>query len=309
MNTHDIFNGLPVNDHILTGGQPTAEQLQAAATEGFQAVINLAGPGASRTLEGEAELVRALGMTYLHIPVDWENPTPGDFAAFERALRFVADAKTLLHCAANYRVTAFYSLYAQKHLGWSAAQAHQFRAQVWDVGEYPVWERFIAQIGATIQQKESNPMDETQSEIPVPAMIETIEVEQPTALEAESTPPDDQTIHDTLALGVSAGNDAHISDSLILGGVVAGHDASLSDGGAFTVVAGADLQLEDGGALVAVVGGDTHVKDGGIGILIGGGDVHLAEGSQVLMTSQQAVIIGLVAGAVLTLLSLILRRK
>jgi hypothetical protein len=152
-------------------------------------------------------------------------------------------------------------------------------------------------------------MDDLQT-TPVPEMIEMVQVEleEPIVAEgAEDAASDDKTIENVLALGISAGHDAKVGNSLVLGGVVAGNDAVFSDGAAMTVVAGADLQLHDGGALFAVVGGDTHVKEGGIGILIGGGDVHLEEGSQILMTSQQAVIVGAVAGAVLALFSLVFR--
>ena len=44
---------------------------------------------------------------------------------------------------ANFRATAFYSLYALKHLGWSEAQAGEFRASIWESSENPVWQEFI----------------------------------------------------------------------------------------------------------------------------------------------------------------------
>src|SRR5512147_1703691 len=120
MSTSDIYNYLKVNDQLVTGGQPTAEQLKSAAAEGFVTVINLATIDPRYSLEDEAGLVDSLGMTYYHIPVEWENPTESDFTAFEEHMAHLPPGKTLIHCAANYRVTAFYSLYAQKHLGWSA---------------------------------------------------------------------------------------------------------------------------------------------------------------------------------------------
>lgn len=146
MTTADIYNYIKVNDQIITGGQPTADQLRAAAAEGCATIINLATFSPEHSLEDEAELVRALGMTYHHIPVDWHNPTESDFEAFERALRQSLSGKVLIHCAANYRVTAFYGLYAQKHLGWTAAQAEEFRAPIWRGSDYPVWEQFIARM-------------------------------------------------------------------------------------------------------------------------------------------------------------------
>jgi uncharacterized protein (TIGR01244 family) len=143
MSTQDIYNYLKVNDRLITAGQPTAEQLKAAADEGFTAIINLV-PGENQSaLANEGSIVQALGLKYHHIPVDWAAPHDSDFAAFEQAMQSSADDKTLIHCAANFRVTAFYSLYALKHLGWTQAQAAEFRNTIWHGSDYPVWESFI----------------------------------------------------------------------------------------------------------------------------------------------------------------------
>jgi uncharacterized protein (TIGR01244 family) len=146
MNTNEIYNYRQVNDRISTSGQPTEEQLRAAAAEGFTTVINLAPIDPARSLVDEAGLVRLLGMTYHHIPVKWDDPHAADFAAFEATMQASPDEKTLIHCMANFRVTAFYGLFAMKHLGWSEAQADEFRAPIWDGSDYPIWENFIAGI-------------------------------------------------------------------------------------------------------------------------------------------------------------------
>ena len=160
MSTTEIYNYIQVNDQIITGGQPTADQLRSAAAEGFTAVINLATLDPGHSLEDEAGLVRSLGMAYYPIPVEWGNPKDSDFTAFERVMEQLpgqenagkipgeTPGKILIHCAANFRVTAFYSFYAQKHLGWSQAQADAFRTQIWKGSDYPVWEQFIAHIKA-----------------------------------------------------------------------------------------------------------------------------------------------------------------
>ena len=57
-----------------------------------------------------------------------------------------AEKKILIHCAANFRVTAFYSLYAMQHLGWTEAQADEFRASIWAGSDYPIWEKFISEM-------------------------------------------------------------------------------------------------------------------------------------------------------------------
>ncbi len=151
MGTDSIYNYRKVSDLLITGGQPSEEQLKSAAQEGFQIVINLATVPSRNSLEDEAGLVKSLGMDYYHIPVDWENPTESDFTAFEKLMDSLPAVKTLLHCAANYRVTAFYSLYALKHLGWPASQAEAFRASIWQGSNYPAWEALVRRIQAQIR--------------------------------------------------------------------------------------------------------------------------------------------------------------
>jgi uncharacterized protein (TIGR01244 family) len=150
MSTEEIYNYRKVNGQFITAGQPTEDQMRAAAAEGFRTVINLAPIDPRYSLDDEPGLVQSLGMTYHHIPVAWDNPTADDFAAFEQVMNELPAAKTLIHCAANFRVTAFYSLYALKHLGWSTAQADEFRASIWQGSDYPVWESFIGDMKAQI---------------------------------------------------------------------------------------------------------------------------------------------------------------
>ncbi|MCA9867024.1 MAG: protein tyrosine phosphatase family protein [Anaerolineae bacterium] len=139
-----MFNYVKVNDRLSTAGQPTEDQLRALAADGFTAIINLAPVNPPYTPADEAGLVQSLGMAYHYIPVQWNNPTDADFAAFEAAMQATAGDTLLIHCAANFRVTAFYSLYARKHLGWTKEQGEAFRAQIWAGSDYPIWEEFIA---------------------------------------------------------------------------------------------------------------------------------------------------------------------
>ena len=149
MSTAEIYNFRNVSADVATGGHPTAEQLRAAATEGFGAVVNLA-PVDHRSVPDEDALVRSLGMTYHHIAVVWDAPTEADFEAFERTMAGLEGERVLIHCAANFRVTAFYSLYARKHLDWSAEQASDFRSSIWAGSDHPVWTAFISEIESTI---------------------------------------------------------------------------------------------------------------------------------------------------------------
>ena len=53
----------------------------------FEAVINLALLDAEYSLADEPGLVRALGMTFFHIPVIWESPTPENLQQFFKLMR------------------------------------------------------------------------------------------------------------------------------------------------------------------------------------------------------------------------------
>ncbi|MDW8324977.1 MAG: hypothetical protein RMK99_00300 [Anaerolineales bacterium] len=64
MSSEEIYNYLKVSEDILTAGQPTAEQLRAAAKEGVVNVINLATDNPPHSPEDEARLARALGLNY-----------------------------------------------------------------------------------------------------------------------------------------------------------------------------------------------------------------------------------------------------
>ena len=144
MSISEIYNVLEVHDRLITAGQPTKDQLRAAQAEHIDTVINLAPDDSRSALPDEATLVRSLGMAYHHVPVAWDNPTEDDFVAFEQVMNELSpESRTLLHCAANFRVSAFYGLYAIKQLGWSVEQAEAFRAPIWHGTDGPDWESFI----------------------------------------------------------------------------------------------------------------------------------------------------------------------
>lgn len=144
MSDSGLYNEVRIGEGLITSGQPSAEQLRALAAAGCLAVVNLAPAGSQGALPDEGELVRALGMAYHHIPVAWERPLPADFQGFDAVMLALPPGSVLLHCMANYRVTAFYGLHAMKHLGWTADQADALMAPIWQDERYPAWQDFIA---------------------------------------------------------------------------------------------------------------------------------------------------------------------
>jgi protein tyrosine phosphatase (PTP) superfamily phosphohydrolase (DUF442 family) len=146
----DIKNYIKVDDRIGTGGQPTAEQFTALRAAGYEVVVNLLPGEQDNALKGEDRLVRDLAMDYRYIPVAWTSPQLSDFTAFCDTMQQLQDKKVFVHCAMNMRVTAFYSSYAIKYLGWSEDQADALVARVWQDGKSfkmnDCWRAFLAQI-------------------------------------------------------------------------------------------------------------------------------------------------------------------
>jgi uncharacterized protein (TIGR01244 family) len=145
MSLQAILNFQRVSPNLLTGGMPTIPQLHSAAQAGVKTVINLALPTSDNAIPNEDEIVRGLGMEYIHIPVIWEAPTPENLHAVMDALDSHRDQPTLIHCALNYRVSCFVALYRALRLGMDVESAFAFQRQIWNLDEYPIWKAFVAQ--------------------------------------------------------------------------------------------------------------------------------------------------------------------
>jgi len=136
-----IFNYLPINDRITTSGQPQAAHFPLIRAAGFETVLNLAPHGAENALPDEAQLVAATGMTYVHIPVAFDNPTEDDFTRFQQVLEQSPQQKIYVHCAANMRVSAFVYRYRTQVLQEDAAVARLDLQRMWK--PFGVWADFI----------------------------------------------------------------------------------------------------------------------------------------------------------------------
>ncbi len=136
-----IYHWHRLDDRTTTSGQPTEAQLADIAALGVRCVINLGLHSHEKALRDEAATVHALGMTYVHIPVDFKNPTERDFEAFCTALANARDAPVHVHCIANYRVSAFFYRYRRAVLSMDEARARADLDQVWQPD--PVWTEFI----------------------------------------------------------------------------------------------------------------------------------------------------------------------
>lgn len=146
MGLSEITNLIPLDDRLTTAGQPTAGQLAQIAAAGYEVVVNLAMGEPTDALPDEAAVVAGHGMAYHHIPVVWTAPQLDDFARFVEVMDACAAERRFVHCALNYRVTMFTSLYGQLRWGWTHDRAEALATTFWTPNE--VWAAFIDAVRA-----------------------------------------------------------------------------------------------------------------------------------------------------------------
>lgn len=131
-NLKKVFNYYQVPGLFETSGQPNNKQLISIANGGYEVVINLAP---NTTIEGrvinEKDILKSNNITYIHIPVDFNNPLDEDFNKFVAALEENKHKKVWVHCAANMRVSAFVFKYRRDVLGLSQKNIEQDLKAIW----------------------------------------------------------------------------------------------------------------------------------------------------------------------------------
>ena len=136
-----VYNYHAISDRVHTSGQPTEKQFAAIRDAGFRRVINLAPRGVENALLDEAGTLAALGLEYVHIPVDFRHPTDADFEQFVDAYEASGDEKVWIHCAANARVSAFVYRYRRDVLKEDEAAARADLNAIWEpIG---IWRKFL----------------------------------------------------------------------------------------------------------------------------------------------------------------------
>ena len=101
----DMANPRQPMENLITGGQPSEEDLRGFAGEGYELVINLRLAGEFSDFN-EAGVVESLGMRYLNIPVGGMGDlTPENARLLHEALESTS-GPVLLHCASGRRAGA-----------------------------------------------------------------------------------------------------------------------------------------------------------------------------------------------------------
>jgi protein tyrosine phosphatase (PTP) superfamily phosphohydrolase (DUF442 family) len=144
----DSPNTRLVFDWLWTSGQLSLRDIARLPEFGIRAVVNLAPPTASNALPGEAEAVAGQGLAYVQIPVPWEQPALQQLQQFFGVIDTFAGDRIWVHCARNFRVSAFVYLYRRLRRGEPHELAQQPMCTVWEPDA--VWRSFIA---AALEQR------------------------------------------------------------------------------------------------------------------------------------------------------------
>ncbi len=154
MTIDQSYNFRRIDDRVTTSGIVSRQSLQQLSAQGYQAVINLLPDDSKYAEAGEADLVKTQGLQYVYVPVDFAAPTHEDFAAFAAAMDDLEGRRVHLHCAANFRVSAFYGLWAEQRGRMTAAEADDLMRGVWNPDEHPAWSRFLAEERARFARRD-----------------------------------------------------------------------------------------------------------------------------------------------------------
>ena len=141
-----IFNVTWIDNQLSSSGQISAEHAPLLQSLGVKTVVNLAVFNEEYN-GSENQWVVERGMTYVHLPVDFNEPTSSDLERFYQLMGALADETVWVHCIANYRASAFTYLYRINVRGDSRKDAKALLDQIWTDelrDEYPQWAELMA---------------------------------------------------------------------------------------------------------------------------------------------------------------------
>jgi len=120
-NPYDMSNTANPAQNLITGGQPSIDDLNKMAKEGVKTIVNLRTKGEFTKFDEKSE-VESLGMKYVLIEVDGS-----DGITLENAKRLDAvlnqGENTLVHCASSNRVGGLLAYRTFRLQGSSSAEA------------------------------------------------------------------------------------------------------------------------------------------------------------------------------------------
>lgn len=134
-------NVMVIRPNLVTAGQPTRESLQGLKAEGYDAVIYLAPGNTADAVADEAEILKAQGIEFVHVPIPWQAPEAQHLQATAEALTRLTGKKVLVHCQLNMRASAVTFLYRTVYAKEDPATAWADVKKLWTPKDQ--WAKFI----------------------------------------------------------------------------------------------------------------------------------------------------------------------
>lgn len=126
---------------LVTAGQPDRASLLKLKSEGYAAVISLAPGNTADAVSDEAEILKAQGIEYVHVPIPWQAPEASHLAATAAALKRYEGQKVLVHCQMNMRASAVTFLYRAIYAKEDPAVAWTAVKKVWTPKDQ--WAKYV----------------------------------------------------------------------------------------------------------------------------------------------------------------------
>lgn len=100
-------------DGVLTGGQPTPENLAQFKEQGVKTVVNLRSAAEEKDFADEAKTLEAAGIKYVHIPIDGKTGEGINEENAKKLAELMAEKPVVVHCASGQRVGALIAMKAK----------------------------------------------------------------------------------------------------------------------------------------------------------------------------------------------------
>lgn len=151
MKLENIPDFVQLTPRIATSAQPAEVQFTAIANSGYHAVVNLSMPNAKNAIKNEGFIVTSFDMSYVHIPVPFNNPHIEHLRLFIRTMDNYINQNVWVHCAKNYSVAAFIYHYLTLICGYTKKDARSSMFDKWQPDQ--VWQEFIDLDGKNILKR------------------------------------------------------------------------------------------------------------------------------------------------------------
>ena len=126
---------------LVTAGQPDRASLLKLKSEGYAAVISLAPGNTADAVRDEAEILKAQGIEFVHVPIPWQKPEASHLEATAAALKRYQGQKVLVHCQMNMRASAVTFLYRAIYAKEDPAAAWADVKKVWTPKDQ--WAKYV----------------------------------------------------------------------------------------------------------------------------------------------------------------------